>query len=89
MAQMGQHEVLVRRHADHVSLEFDASQLNDDGIKQTVCQTFKKTNQHLINSAQDLTNFVALDKEQVKVHLDTDSRIVTCTIGYINVVVAD
>ena len=77
----------VQPHADHVSFEFDASLLNDKGIQQVVCETFKKTNEHLIHTAQDLSNFVALDKDKVEVNMDNNSRLVTCTVGYINVVV--
>ena len=84
---MGQHEMSVLRRADHVFFEFDASLLNNDDIKQIVCQTFRNENKRLIDSAEDLSNFLALDKNKVKVQLDTDSRIVTCTIGFLHVVV--
>lgn len=67
-----------------VRFTFDASNLNESGIKQAVAGAFKSIQDSLINKG-DLNNMRVLNPKGTTVHLDQDTKRAMCTIPFIDI----
>lgn len=67
-----------------VRFTFDASDLNEDGIKQTVAKTFGKIQRTLLKRS-DVRNMRALNSTGITVYLDPETRHVECSVPYMEI----
>ena len=67
-----------------VRFTFDASDLNDDGIKQAVVKTFGMVQRTLLKSS-DVCNNHALNSKGITVYMDPETHRVECTVPYMEI----
>ena len=67
-----------------VRFTFDASELNESGIKQAVAGAFKTIQDSLIDQAE-LKNMRVLNPKSTTVHLDRDTKRATCTVPFMDI----
>ena len=67
-----------------VRFTFDASDLNEDDIKQTVAKTFGMIQRTLLKRS-DVRNMRALNSTGITVYLDPETRHVECSVPYMEI----
>ena len=67
-----------------VRFTFDATDLNEDGIKQAVSKTFAAVQRTLMRRS-DVRNMCALNPKGVTVYIDPETRHVECNVPYIEI----
>ena len=67
-----------------VRFAFDASDLNDAGIKQAVAKTFGLVQRTLIGQS-DVSNTRALNPKGITVYVDPETRLVECNVPYMEI----
>jgi len=73
----------VDTHYNGVTLSFDASTLNDDGIRMVVAKTIKQINDaRLSNNAPD-NDICVVDSRYITVSVDSDTHCAVCTAPYL------
>lgn len=74
----------VEMNESGVRFTFDASDLNEDGIKQAVSHTFGAV-QRALAKRSELRNMRMLNPTGVTVSLDPESRFVECNVPYVEI----
>ncbi len=78
--------VNVQMNDTGVRFTFDASDLNESGIKQAVAGAFKTIQDSLIDQA-DLNNMRVLNPKGTTVHVDPNTKRATCTVPFMDICV--
>lgn len=72
-------------HDDGVTLSFDASSLNDDGVNMVIRTTLRQINDSLLAKHESGTDMCVVDPRSVSASVDPDTRTVVCTAPFLSI----
>ena len=76
--------VEIDMHGDGVTLSFDASSLNDEGISMVIRKTLRQINDGLLAKHESGTDMCVVDPRSISASIDPDTRDVVCTAPFLS-----